>query len=285
MLLRMGTAVPSLAGVIVVTFLLTRVLPGDPAVYFAGPVASASAIADIRHQLGLDLPLWQQFLRYLGDLAHGDLGVSLGTGQPVLGEIAQRLPASAELTLAGLLVAVVVAVPLGVLAALRQDSWIDHLCRVLTTAGVSLPVFFTGLLAVYVFYYRLGWAPAPLGRLDSFLSPPPAVTGFYLVDSLLAGDAATFLAALRQLVLPALTLAVFALAPLARVTRAGMLSALAPTCWWRRCSPGPASAPTRSTRWSPRTSRRCRASCWPWRSSTSCSTWGSTCSTGWSIRA
>lgn len=226
-LLRLGTALPSVAGVIVVTFLLTRVLPGDPAVYFAGPVASASAIADIRHQLGLDLPLWRQFLRYLGDLVHGDLGVSLGTGQPVLDEIAQRLPASAELTLAGLLIAVAVAVPLGSLAALRQDSWIDHLCRVLTTAGVSLPVFFTGLLAVYVFYYLLGWAPAPLGRLDSFLSPPPFVTGSYLIDSLLARDAETFLAALRQLVLPALTLAVFALAPLARVTRAAMLSALA----------------------------------------------------------
>ena len=118
---RLATAVPSVAGVIVVTFLLTRVLPGDPAIYFAGPVASKEAIAQIRHQLGLDLPLWAQFIRYLGDLVHGNLGVSLGTGQPVLAEIAARLPASAELTLAGLLIAVLIAVPLGVLAALRQD--------------------------------------------------------------------------------------------------------------------------------------------------------------------
>ena len=223
---RLGTAVPSLVGVVVVTFLLTRVLPGDPATYFAGPVASKEAIEAIRHQLGLDLPLWEQFGRYVADLARGDLGTSLTTGRPVVSEIAARLPASAELTLLGLVLAVLVAVPLGVLAALRQGSWIDHLCRVLTTAGVSLPVFFTGLLAVYVFYFVLGWSPAPLGRLDSFLSEPPRVTGFFLLDSALARDGETFLAALSQLVLPAMTLAVFALAPLARITRASMLAAL-----------------------------------------------------------
>ncbi len=138
---------------------------------------------------------------------HGNLGISLTTGQPVLAEIAARLPASAELTLLGLILAVLIAVPLGVLAALRQDSWIDHLCRVVTTAGVSLPVFFTGLLAVYVFYYVLGWAPAPLGRLDSFMSEPPQVTGFFLIDSLLARDWEAFMGALSQLILPAVTLA------------------------------------------------------------------------------
>jgi peptide/nickel transport system permease protein len=223
---RLGTAVPSLVGVVIVTFLLTRVLPGDTASYFAGPVASPEAIAQIKAQLGLDQTLPVQFGRYVSDLARGDLGTSLGTGQPVLREIATRLPASAELTLCGLLLAVVVAVPMGILAALRQGSWVDHLCRVLTTAGVSLPVFFTGLLAVYVFYFLLGWAPSPLGRLDAFSSAPPAVTNFYLVDSLLAGDSETFLAALSQLALPALTLALFALAPLARITRASMLAAL-----------------------------------------------------------
>ena len=223
---RLGTAVPSLIGVVVVTFLLTRVLPGDTATYFAGPVASAEAIAQIRAQLGLDQTLPVQFGRYVADLARGDLGTSLGTGQPVLREIATRLPASAELTLCGLLLAVLVAVPLGILAALRQGSWVDHLCRVLTTAGVSLPVFFTGLLAVYLFYFILGWAPSPLGRLDAFASAPPPVTNFYLIDSLLAGDAETFLAALAQIALPALTLALFALAPLARITRASMLAAL-----------------------------------------------------------
>ncbi|WP_458098156.1 ABC transporter permease [Roseomonas sp. WA12] len=223
---RLGTAIPSLIGVVIVTFLLTRVLPGDTATYFAGPVATPEAIAQIRAQLGLDQSLPVQFGQYVSDLARGNLGTSLGTGQPVLAEIAARLPASAELTLCGLLLAVLVAVPLGILAALRQGSWIDHLCRVLTTAGVSLPVFFTGLLAVYVFYFVLGWAPSPLGRLDAFASAPPAVTNFYLIDSLIAGDTETFLATLSQLALPALTLALFALAPLARITRASMLSAL-----------------------------------------------------------
>ena len=224
---RLGTAVPSLIGVVIVTFLLTRVLPGDPATYFAGPVASKEAIAAIQHQLGLDQPLWIQFARYVADLAHGDLGTSLTTGQPVLTEIANRLPASAELTLLSLILAVLIAVPLGVLAALKQGSWIDLLCRIVTTAGVSLPVFFTGLLTVYIFYYLLGWAPAPLGRLDSFLSEPPHITGFLLLDSLVAFDWDVFRAALSQLILPAVTLAVFALAPLARMTRAAMLAALA----------------------------------------------------------
>ncbi|MFC4168330.1 ABC transporter permease [Teichococcus aestuarii] len=223
---RLGTALPSLAGVVVITFLLTRVLPGDPALYFAGPVASPEAIAAIRAQLGLDQPLWTQFAGYVAALFRGDLGVSLTTGRPVVEDIAARLPASAELTLLGLFIAVGIAVPLGILAALRQGSWIDHLCRLVTTAGVSLPVFFTGLLAVYVFYYLLGWSPAPLGRLDSFLSEPPARTGFLLIDSLLAGDAEVFRAALGQILLPALTLGIFALAPLARMTRAAMLAAL-----------------------------------------------------------
>jgi peptide/nickel transport system permease protein len=115
---------------------------------------------------------------------------------------------------------------MGVAAALRPNSWVDHLCRVIATAGVSLPTFFTGLLLVYVFYYVLGWAPAPLGRLDAFSSPPPHVTGFYLIDSALAGDGETFLAAAAQLVLPALTLGIFALAPIARMTRGSMLSVM-----------------------------------------------------------
>ncbi len=224
---RLLGAIPSLIGVVIVTFLLTRALPGDPATYFAGPAATKEAIEQIRAKLGLDKSLPQQFVRYVGDLAHGDLGVSLTTGQPVATEIKNRLPASAELTLLGLLVAVAIALPLGILAATRPGSLIDHTCRIVTTAGVSLPVFFTGLILVYVLYYLLGWAPAPLGRLDIFFSPPPQVTGFYLIDSLLAGNLETFWAALKQLVLPALTLAIFSLAPIARMTRASMLSVLA----------------------------------------------------------
>ena len=224
---RLLTALPGLAGIVVLTFLLTRALPGDPAAYFAGPAATRQAVEEIRAKLGLDRSLPEQFALYVRDLARGDLGMSLTTGQPVLNDLLARLPASLELTLGGLLFAVAVALPLGVVSATRPGSWIDHLARLLTTAGVSFPIFFTGLLLVYVFYYLLGWAPAPLGRLDAFATPPPSVTGFLLADSALARDPGLFWSALRQLVLPALTLGLFAMAPIARMTRAAMLAVLA----------------------------------------------------------
>ena len=168
---RLLIAIPSLIGVVIVTFLLTRALPGDPAAYFAGPAATKEAIQEIRVKLGLDKSLPQQFIRYVGDLAKGDLGHSLTTGQPVVTEIRNRLPASAELTLLGLIVSVADRDPARHLrGGSNRTRWVDHTCRVVTTAGVSLPVFFTGLILVYVFYYLLGWAPAPLGRLDAFVS-------------------------------------------------------------------------------------------------------------------
>ena len=225
-LARVLQAVPTLFGIVVVTFLLTRALPGDPAAYFAGAAATPESIAEIRAKLGTDQPLPVQFLRYLQDLATGDLGQSVSTGQPVATELLRRLPASLELTLSALLLSVSIAIPLGVLAAVRQDSWVDQLCRFVVTAGVSLPTFFTGLLLVYVFYFLLGWAPAPLGRLDPMWSPPPAVTGLYLIDALLAGELAVWWASFRQLLLPTATMAIFVLAPIARMTRASMLQVL-----------------------------------------------------------
>jgi dipeptide transport system permease protein len=224
---RVALAIPSLIGVVIVTFLLTRALPGDPAAYFAGPAGTKEAIEQIRSRLGLDRPLHEQFVRYVKDLSRGDMGTALTTGQPVAADIRSRLPASAELTLLGLVLSMLIAVPLGILAATRPNSLVDHACRVVATAGVSLPVFFTGLILVYVFYYILGWAPAPLGRLDVYFSAPNEVTGFYLIDSLIARDFDTFRAALKQLVLPALTLGIFSLAPIARMTRASMLAVLA----------------------------------------------------------
>ena len=224
---RLLTVVPALIGVVLVSFLLTRILPGDTASYFAGPAATPQAIAEVRKQLGLDKPLPEQLYLYVRDLSHGNLGQSLTTGQPVLSDLASRLPASAELTLFGLILAVIIAVPLGVVAAIRQGSMIDHACRVVATAGVSLPVFFTGLILVYVFYFILKIAPAPLGRLDVFATAPPTVTGFYLIDSLIARDWQTFRASLTQILLPGITLAIFSLAPIARITRASMLAVLA----------------------------------------------------------
>lgn len=223
---RLLQAVPAVFGIVVVTFLLTRALPGDPAVYFAGPAADAASIQQVRESLGLDRSLPVQFMAYVGDLVTGDLGRSLSTGQPVVTDLAQRLPASLELSLSALLLALAIAVPLGVLAATRPDSWIDHLCRFVVTAGVSLPTFFTGLVLVYVFYFLLDWAPAPLGRLDFMYIPPPAVTGFFVIDALLDGDPETAVPALGQMALPAITLALFTLAPIARMTRGAMIQAL-----------------------------------------------------------
>jgi len=223
---RLLGALPNLVGVIVITFVLTRALPGDPAAYFAGASATKEAIEQVRAQLGLDRPLVEQFFRYVADLARGELGTSLTTGQPVLQELLQRLPASIEMVVLALLLACAIALPLGVLAATRPGSWIDQLCRLVTTAGVSLPTFFTGLVLAYVFYFLLGWAPSPLGRLDPMFSPPPTVTGLYLIDAALAADGALWWASLRQLILPVITMALFVLAPIARMTRASMLAVL-----------------------------------------------------------
>ena len=224
---RLLSALPNLVGVVVITFLLTRAIPGDPAAYFAGAAATQDAVEQVRKQLGLDRPLIEQFLRYITNLAQGDLGLSLTTGQPVLSELLTRLPASLEMVLLALLLACAIAIPLGVAAATRPGSWVDQLARLVTTAGVSLPTFFTGLLLSYVFYFLLGWAPSPLGRLDPMFSPPATVTGLYLVDAALAGDAALWWASLKQLVLPVATMTIFVLAPIARMTRASMLSVLA----------------------------------------------------------
>ena len=226
-LARVLQAVPTLFGIVVVTFLLTRALPGDPAAYFAGASATPESIAEIRVKLGLDKSLPLQFVAYIRDLATGNLGQSISTGQPVATELLRRLPASLELTLFALLLSVAVAIPLGVLAAVKQDTWIDQLCRFIVTAGVSLPTFFTGLLLVYVFYFLLGVAPAPLGRLDMLNIAPPQVTGFLVIDGLIAREWGTAWSAFKQLLLPGITLALFTLAPLARMTRAAMLQALA----------------------------------------------------------
>jgi peptide/nickel transport system permease protein len=223
---RVGQALPALLGVVVVSFILTRALPGDPAVYFAGPAADAKSIQQVRESLGLDRPLMEQFFIYFGDLLDGDLGVSISTGQPVLDELSRRLPASLELTLGALLVSMIIAVPMGILAAVRPGSLFDHGCRVFATAGVSLPTFFTGIVLVFVFYYLLGWVPAPVGRLDFAFLPPPPITGFYTLDAVLAGDSDTAVAALGQLLLPIITLALFTLAPITRMTRGAMLQAL-----------------------------------------------------------
>jgi len=224
---RLVASLPALLGVVCITFVLMRVLPGDPAVFFAsGPSAGRAEIEQLRHTMGLDRPVPVQLAIYLKDIASGDLGRSMTTGQPVARDIANRLPASLELTFCALFIALLVSVPLGVLAALRPGSAVDHAVRLLCTAGVCVPTFVSGLLLIYVFYYLLGWAPDPTARIDIFAAAPPAITGFYLVDFALVRDWEGWMAAFSQLVLPAITMAMFVLAPLARMTRGSMLAVL-----------------------------------------------------------
>ena len=223
---RLLLGFPTLFGVVAVSFALTRLLPGDPAVYFAGAAPTPEAIADLRRTLLLDRPLPQQFAAYLGDLLHGNLGRSLVTGQPVLQDLSTRFPATLELTLTAIALALLIAVPLGVAGAMRKGSGIDHIARMVSTTALSLPSFFTGLLLVFVFYYLMGIAPAPLGRLAPMSFPPPERTGFMVLDAALARDWAASRDATAHLLLPALALAIAGVGPLTRVTRSAMLAVL-----------------------------------------------------------
>jgi ABC-type dipeptide/oligopeptide/nickel transport system permease component len=224
---RVAGAVPILLGTIILTFVLIRLLPGDPAIFFASsPNAGPEEILEIRKRLGLDQSLFQQLFIYLRDLLRGEFGQSLTTGQPVLQDIANRLPASVELTVFAFLLSVSVSIPLGVTAALYPNTPIDHLTRIIATMGVSMPTFVTGIVLIYVFYYLLGVAPDPTGRFDVYIPLPPRRTGFLTVDSLFNGSWPQFRAALAHLMLPGITMALFALAPIARITRAAMLGVM-----------------------------------------------------------
>ncbi|MBK9082761.1 MAG: ABC transporter permease [Rhizobiales bacterium] len=225
---RLVAVPPTLAVVVVATFALTHLLPGDPAAFFtSSPGADSSVVEATRRALGLDEPLWRQFAIYLGRLAQGDLGQSVVSGRPVLDDLARRLPASAELTLAAMAVALAVALPLGARAAARPGGWVARLGRLVAALGGATPTFVTGLCLILLFYYAAGLAPAPFGRLAPALAPPPHVTGFLLIDAVLALDGRACLDALAHLALPAATLALFAAAPLTRVAQAATAATLA----------------------------------------------------------
>jgi peptide/nickel transport system permease protein len=181
---RLVLVVPTLFGVSLISFLLTVMLPGNPAMVKAGPFATPEYLHEVERQMGLDQPIPVQYERYVTGLLRGDLGESASTGRPVLQDFVQRLPATLELTLASLLLAILLGVPLGVLSALHREKLIDHFGRIIAVAGVALPSFWTGLLLIYVFFYMLDVAPAPLGRLASDVAPPISITGLYVPDAL-----------------------------------------------------------------------------------------------------
>jgi len=223
---RLALAAVTLAGVVVAVFIMTHLLPSDPAALRAGPLASEELIAQYRREMRLDQPLYVQFADYARDLVRGDLGNSWRTEQPVRDELGQRLPATLELAATALAFALLIGLSLGILSAVYFGKWIDHAARVFATLGASLALFWLALVGVQVFYYNLRWAPPPLGRLTVGLPEPPAVTGLFTVDGLLAGDRAIFADALGHLWLPALTLAFVVSAPLIKIVRAAMLEAL-----------------------------------------------------------
>jgi peptide/nickel transport system permease protein len=224
---RLLGTLPLLIGVGIFTFVLVRVLPGDPAAYYAtGPLATSEEIAQVRTALGLDQPIIEQLARYFRDIASGDLGRSLVTGQLVSRDLVERFPASFELTLVAMIFALLLSIPMGIIAAIRAGSWIDHVVRFIGTLGVSMPAFVAGILLIFVFYFKLGVAPEPIDRIDSFILKPPLATGLMLVDSLIAGNFSAFVSAAARLLLPALTMAVIVIAPLMRMTRASMIAVL-----------------------------------------------------------
>lgn len=223
---RLVTAVPLAAGIVLVTFVLLRLLPGDPVDIMMGQAGNVSEaeIQALRRQLDLDRPLWVQLGRFVEGLVRGDLGRSIRTARPVTDLIAEALPATLELALAAAAFAVAVAVPAGVVAAARQRSALDHAAMGAALVGISMPAFWLGLVLILVFGVALGWLPTS-GRIDPGLQVP-TVTGFMLVDTLLAGDVVAFRSALEHLVLPAVTLGAELAAILSRVVRSSMLEAL-----------------------------------------------------------
>ncbi len=213
-------------GLLAITFFIGRVVPIDPVLAVVGDRATQEQYDAAKTAMGLDRPLIVQFASYVGDVLQGDLGKSVSTNRLVVDDLARVFPATLEMATMGIIIGVCLGVPMGVWAAARQGSWIDHGIRVLALLGYSVPAFWLGLVGLAVFYAGLGWVAGP-GRLDVFYDGLVApVTGLLLVDSLIAGDTDVFKNALSHLLLPASILGFFSLAYIARMTRSFMLDQL-----------------------------------------------------------
>jgi len=217
---RIATTLPMLLGIVFITFMLVRLTGRDPSVMLAGPMATQESIDAIRIQLGLDQPIWTQFVYYVRDLLHGDLGISWQTRGPVVDEILHRLPATMELLLLSIFVGTLVGVPIGMRAASRPNGIFDQLTRVLSLTAFSIPTYWLGLMLIYVFYFLLGLSPAPMGRLSLSIFPPKEITGSYLIDGIIAGDWAVVRSALNHLALPVAIFSTIIAAPIMKQARA-----------------------------------------------------------------
>lgn len=212
-------------GVSLVTFVISHMIPGNPAELIAGDKAPKELVEKISREMGLDRPIMEQYFTYIANLAKGDLGTSIRTQRPVLNDIVVFFPATLELAFAALSISVVFGIPLGIVSALRKDRIIDHIGHAVSVTGISTPAFWLGLLFIYVFYGKLGLFPAS-GRIDSAIAPPQHITGLYLVDSTLTGNWTAFKSSLEHLFLPALTLGFINLGIVTRQIRSAMLEVM-----------------------------------------------------------
>jgi peptide/nickel transport system permease protein len=222
---RVLSAIPSLFGLMIGTFLLIRAVPADPAAALAGDNATPQQIAEIRHQYGFDRPIHEQLVLYFGQVLRFDFGESEYSHRPVGLDIKQRLPATLELTFAALILAIVIGIPLGVIAGVNHNRWPDFAVRLFSISGIALAAFWVAIMLQLLFSMQLDWLPLR-GRTSAGAVLPPEITGSLLVDSLIAGKLGLFWDALRHLIMPALTLSLGALATIARFTRAGVLETM-----------------------------------------------------------
>lgn len=214
-----------LFGVTLVTFTLTHVVPVNPVLALVGDRAPQDVVDRVYHELGLDKPLPVQYVLYVRGLLHGELGVSIADQRPVAEDLARYLPATIELSTAAILVAILVGIPTGIVSAVYRNRWPDHLARVFALGGVSLPVFYTALLGLAIFYVALGWLPGP-GQLSPYVTPPPRVTGMVVVDALLTGRWKAFWDGLYHLIMPATVLGWSSAGIIARMVRSSLLEVL-----------------------------------------------------------
>lgn len=222
---RLLYVIPTFIGIVALTFFLIRLAPGDPILLMAGEHGvSPQRYAELRQQLGFDQPILLQFTGYLWQVLNGNLGISVVTQTPVLEEFGKLFPATLELAIIAMILAVAIALPAGVLAAVKRNTIIDHSITAVSLVGYSMPIFWWALLLILLFSVNLGWMPVA-GRLN-FIYDIESVTGFMLIDTVLAGDRDAFLDALRHLTLPAIVLATIPLAVITRMTRSSMLEVL-----------------------------------------------------------
>jgi peptide/nickel transport system permease protein len=216
----------TVVGIVIIVFFIVRVLPGDAAIVRAGPYATQEKIDEIRAQYGFSDPLPVQFKDYMSSVFTGDLGTSIRTGGNVTTELVDRLPASLELAFYAVILAALIGIPIGILAAARKGTWIDGASRVFAVLGSSMALFWLGLLLIYFLFFRLRWFPGPIDRLAIGTKPPGTITGFYTIDAALHGDFGLMWEAFRYLALPVLTLGLVLAAPILKMVRASMIDAL-----------------------------------------------------------